>query len=409
MTGLGDTPIASFVFYKDSIMLPEKFDVIVIGAGVLGTFHAYHAALHSKKVLLIEKDQYPINATVRNFGQVVPSGMPADWFQYGVYSARLYNTIQKEYDISIRQNGSVYIASDQDEQQLIHELKSVMDERGYDAQLLTQNQCMKKWPALKASYCSEGLFFPQELSAEPSATIHRLIEYCKLKFPDLTYKPSTTIIDCQVSGDDVKVVTHTREIYFAGKVIICNGGEFKILFPELFKASGIEISKLQMLRTMPMPDVGLEGNILTGLTIRRYESFSECPSFSSIQTPEHLKELKRWGIHILFKKAQDGSVIIGDSHEYAGVNDMDDLGFELNQHINKLMITEAQKIVSFDVSAIASSWAGFYAQHPEKDIVEIDLENKIHIRTAIGGKGMTSSAGYAQKSIQKLFSTQPVY
>jgi FAD dependent oxidoreductase TIGR03364 len=387
----------------------KKFDLIVIGAGVLGTFYTYHAAALGKKVLHIEKDQYPVNATVRNFGQVVPSGMPADWFQYGVYSTQLYTKIQSEFDISIRKNGSVYIASDEEEQQLIHELKAVMDDRGYEAQLLPQKQCLEKWPALKASYCREGLFFPQEVSAEPATMIHRLIEYCSIKFPNLTYKPSTTIINCHISGSEVRVVTHKSEVLIADKVIICNGGEFKILFPELFRDSGIEISKLQMLRTMPLPDVGLEGNILTGLTIRRYESFSECPSFSAFQTPEHLKELKRWGIHILFKKASDGSIIIGDSHEYAGVNDMDDLGFEIKHHINQLMFKEAQKIVSFDVTAIASTWAGFYAQHPEKDIVEIDIENKIHIRTAIGGKGMTSSAGYAEKSIQKLFSTHPVY
>lgn len=390
-------------------MSSRKFDLIVVGAGVLGTFHTYHAAALGKKVLHIEKDQYPVNATVRNFGQVVPSGMPADWFQYGVYSTQLYSKIQSEFNISIRKNGSVYIASDEAEQQLIHELKSVMDDRGYEAHLLTQQQCMEKWPALKASYCREGLFFPQEVSAEPSTMIHRLIEYCRVKFPNLTYKPSTTIINCHISGDDVRVVTHKSEVFIADKVIICNGGEFKILFPDLFRDSGIEISKLQMLRTMPMPEVGLEGNILTGLTIRRYESFSECSSFASLQTPEHLQELKRWGIHILFKKASDGSIIIGDSHEYAGVNDMDDLGFEVKHHVNQLMFKEAQKIVSFDVTAIASTWAGFYAQHPEKDIVEIDIENKIHIRTAIGGKGMTSSAGYAEKSIRKLFSTHPVY
>ncbi len=390
-------------------MSSRKFDLIVVGAGVLGTFHTYHAAALGKKVLHIEKDQYPVNATVRNFGQVVPSGMPSSWFQYGVYSTQLYNKIQSEFDISIRNNGSVYIASDEAEQQLIHELRRIMDDRGYEAHLLTQQQCIEKWPALKASYCREGLFFPQEVSAEPSTMIHRLIEYCRIKFPNLTYKPSTTIINCHISGDEVRVVTHKSEVFIADKVIICNGGEFKILFPDLFRDSGIEISKLQMLRTMPMPEVGLEGNILTGLTIRRYESFSECPSFASLQTPEHLQELKRWGIHILFKKASDGSIIIGDSHEYAGVNEMDDLGFELKHHVNQLMFKEAQKIVSFDVTAIASTWAGFYAQHPEKDIVEIDIENKIHIRTAIGGKGMTSSAGYAQKSIQQLFSTYPVY
>jgi hypothetical protein len=157
-----------------------------------------------------------------------------------------------------------------------------------------------------------------------------------------------------------------------------------------------------MLRTLAMKDVALEGNILTGLTIRRYESFQECASFKSIKTPDHLVELKKWGIHILFKKAMDGSIIIGDSHEYADVNHTDDLGFGQNEYINRLMLNEAQRIVNFDVTQMATAWSGFYPQHNEKDIVEIDIENKIHIRTAIGGKGMTTSAGYAEESVRKL-------
>jgi len=67
------------------------------------------------------------------------------------------------------------------------------------------------------------------------------------------------------------------------------------------------------------------------------------------------------------------------------------------------MLNEAKRIVNFDVTQIASSWSGFYSQHNEKDIVEIDIEDKIHIRTAIGGKGMTTSAGYAERSIKSIF------
>jgi hypothetical protein len=100
----------------------------------------------------------------------------------------------------------------------------------------------------------------------------------------------------------------------------------------------------------------------------------------------------------------DGSIIIGDSHEYADVNHTDDLGFSQNEYINRLMLDEAQRIVNFDVSQIATAWSGFYPQHNEKDIVEIDIEDKIHIRTAIGGKGMTTSAGYSESYISKLFS-----
>lgn len=380
----------------------KQFDLIVVGSGVLGTFHAYHAAKKGKLVLLLEKDNQPMQATVRNFGQIVPSGMGKEWFQFGVRGTQIYNTIQAETDISIRNNGSVYIASDADEQQLIHELKKEMDTRGYQSILLSTSQCIDRWPALKSTYCKEGIFFPQEVSAEPNLLIHRLLQYCTSKFQNFVYQPGTPVVECSVTGSVSKVKTTFGKTYTAEKVIICNGGEFKLLFPELFKRSGIVVSKLQMLQTLVMPEVEMEGNILTGLTIRRYESFQECPSYAKLQTPDHLAELKKWGIHLLFKKAIDGSIIIGDSHEYAASYEVEKLGFGQNEYINQLMLAEAQRIVHFDVNKIASSWSGFYPQHNEKDIVEIDIEDRIHIRTAIGGKGMTTSAGYAEQSIEKL-------
>lgn len=380
----------------------KQFDLIVVGSGVLGTFHAYHAAKKGKLVLLLEKDNQPMQATVRNFGQIVPSGMGKEWFQFGVRGTQIYNTIQAETDISIRNNGSVYIASDADEQQLIHELKKEMDTRGYQSILLSTSQCIDRWPALKSTYCKEGIFFPQEVSAEPNLLIHRLLQYCTSKFQNFVYQPGTPVVECSVTGSVSKVKTTFGKTYTAEKVIICNGGEFKLLFPELFERSGIVVSKLQMLQTLVMPEVEMEGNILTGLTIRRYESFQECPSYAKLQTPDHLAELKKWGIHLLFKKAIDGSIIIGDSHEYAASYEVEKLGFGQNEYINQLMLAEAQRIVHFDVNKIASSWSGFYPQHNEKDIVEIDIEDRIHIRTAIGGKGMTTSAGYAEQSIAKL-------
>lgn len=380
-----------------------NFDLIVVGSGILGTFHAYHAAKLNKKVLLIEKDQYPTQATVRNFGQLVPSGMGSRWFNYGIRGTEIYNSIQSEFDISIRNNGSVYIASDSDEQQLMHELKAIMDHRGYEAQLLTSKQCSKKWPAIKNDYCKEALYFSQELSAEPEKLIFRLHQYLQAKFPNFTLRTSTPIISCVIEGEKVKATSHVNEEFTADKLILCNGDEFKLLFNNLFRKSGIVISKLQMLRTVAMPEVTLEGNILTGLTIRRYESFQECKSYSTIQTPEHLEELKKWGIHILFKKAIDNSIIIGDSHEYADAMQAENLGFSQSEYVNQLILQEASRIVDFDVSRLASSWSGFYAQHNEKDIVEIDIENKIHIRTAIGGKGMTISAGYAEDSVRCIF------
>jgi FAD dependent oxidoreductase TIGR03364 len=380
-----------------------QYDLIVVGAGILGTFHALHALRLGKSVLLTEKDQYPVNATVRNFGQAVVSGMSSDWFDYAKRSTELYREIQQEADISVRNNGTVYLSSDDDETQLLHELKERMDAIDYQARLLSTEDCLAQWPSLKRAYCKGGLFFPQEVSVEPNQLIYRLIEYAVAKYPRLTYMPSTAVLDCDVVAGQVVVTTAAKQVFTAEKAIVCNGGEFKLLFADLFKESGITLCKLQMMRTLPMPKVQLEGNILTGLSIRRYESFQECRSFDKIALPEHYAELKKWGIHMLFKKAVDGSIIIGDSHEYADVNHTDNLGFGINTSINELMLKEAQRIVNFDVRKIASIWAGFYPQHNSKPIVEYDIDDRIHIRTAIGGKGMTSSAGYAEASIKKIY------
>jgi len=48
-------------------------DVIVIGAGILGTFHAYFAAQKGYKTLLIERNSLPSDASTRNFGMVTRS------------------------------------------------------------------------------------------------------------------------------------------------------------------------------------------------------------------------------------------------------------------------------------------------------------------------------------------------
>ena len=384
----------------------NHYDLIVVGGGILGTFHAYHAATSGKSVLVLEKDNYPVSATVRNFGQIVPSGLSGQWFEYGVAALDIYRHIQEQFDISVRHEGTVYIASDEDEQLLIHELKARYDVIGYHAELLSQQQVTSLYPCVRPGYANEAIFFPQEISVDPAVMIHRLQQFMRDNFALVNILYNSPAVDCQPANQGAVVTVSGGTSYRAEKVVICNGYEFKLLYPALFRQSGQTVSKLQMIRTVPMPQVALKGNILTGLTTRRYESFQECPSFRNIALPERYRELAEWGIHILFRQCADASIIIGDSHEYADVEHVDDLGFNIRQHVNELMFNEAQRIVDFDVRAISHTWAGFYAQHNEKYIFEYDVHDAIYIRTGIGGKGMTASAGYAKESVKRIFGSR---
>lgn len=379
-----------------------SYDLIIVGAGVLGTFHAYHAARAGHRVLLLEKDRYPVGATVRNFGQIVPSGLAGRWFDYGRRSLEIYQRIQQETDLTVRQHGTIYIASDTDEWILAHELHDRYQRIGYASELLSKAQCLAKYPSLQPNYVAGGIFFPQEMSVEPEQMIHRLIAYTQQKW-DVDYRPGSVIIDVQSSGDGASVTLSNREQFRAGRVLICSGHEVRLLFPDVLAKANLVVSKLQMLLAEPVAGLTLPGNILTGLTIRRYEAFQECPSYASIRTPESVAELKKWGIHILFKQAGDGSIIVGDSHEYAEATQAEDLGYHTQDFINELMLAEARRIVQFPLTP-KKTWAGFYSQTND-EIFEYDVDDTIRIVTGIGGKGMSSGAGYAEESVKKWFNS----
>ena len=122
----------------------STYDLIVIGGGVLGTFYAFHAVRRGLKTVMIERDTTPRSATVQNFGQVLPSGMNLKWQTFGRKSLEIYHDIQSKFDITVSQNGSIYIASDDDELKLLEELHEINKHNDYHSQLLTARQCLKK-------------------------------------------------------------------------------------------------------------------------------------------------------------------------------------------------------------------------------------------------------------------------
>ncbi|WP_438425546.1 TIGR03364 family FAD-dependent oxidoreductase [Aquimarina macrocephali] len=381
----------------------KKYDLIVIGGGVLGTFHAYHALQNGLQVALLEKNKIPQGATTQNFGQVVPSGMNTKWQTYGRESLKIYKEIQQQFDITLRENGSVYLASNPEEVQLIEELHQINKNNQYASVVLTKEECLKKYPGLRSDYIQAGLFFPEEVTVEAREMIHRLQDFM-VKHMNLTYFTNQNVISCEETNTGVRVISSSKEIFEAEKVIICNGNEFKNLYPKLFNESDLEVTKLQMLQTKPQSRYQLPGNILTGWSIRRYEAFTECGSFAEVKSQEDPDSLqKKWGIHMLFKQAPDGSVIIGDSHTYADAKHIEDLGYDLDMNIDDFMITEAQKIIDLPTYDIQHRWYGMYSQCKTKDIFQKTIGSNIHIITGIGGKGMTGSAGFAKENSIRIF------
>ncbi|MDM4015609.1 TIGR03364 family FAD-dependent oxidoreductase [Roseiconus lacunae] len=386
----------------------EKADLLVVGGGVLGAFHAYHALQKGLRVRLVERNAAPCGATVRNFGQVVPSGLDSTWQAYGRESLRIYASLQSQADLSVRQLGSIYIASDDEELGLIEELHAINRDNDYTSELWTADRCRQRYPQLRSDYCRGGLFFPEEVSVNPRLMIHRLHQWLAEQ-PGFEAHFNTAVIDLTVDGlGRVNAEASDGRTFQAEKAVLCNGSEFRLLYPEMFYDSDIETVKLQMLRLGSQAGVDIPGNVLTGLSIRRYESFAQCPSWNAIKAKEPADSFaKRWGVHVLFKQEVDGSVILGDSHEYASAEAVDDLGFDLRTDINDYFVQEGRKIFDLPNWQVESSWFGVYCQTDQPEgIYNQVIDEHIHVVTGIGGKGMTSSAGYAKSSMEKITNDQ---
>lgn len=379
------------------------FDIAIVGGGILGIAHAYHALRSGLRVAVLEKDPQPEGATVRNFGQIVPSGMDAKWQLFGRKSLEIYRTLQAEGDITVQPGGSVYLASNAEEMTLLEELAGINREQDYESRLLSRSECLNAYPGLRPSYVVGGLYFPQEITIDPLNAVHRIIHLLQDRH-QLAYFPNTWVSGIQVSGGAYALINNRRQPIEAQRIIICSGNDFRSLFPDLFSSSPLQSVKLQMLLTRPQPTLRIPGSILTGWTIRRYESFQACPSFPSIKGNEDASAYHRkMGIHILFKQTADGSIIIGDSHEYWDAGEA--VEFRTDQAINNAIMQAAREIYQLEDTTIEKTWIGIYSQCKDRDIFECEVLKGVHIVTGIGGKGMTASFGYAATNLEKILNS----
>ena len=380
-------------------------EVIVIGAGVLGTFHAYFAARLGYRVLLIERNALPNDASVRNFGMIAQSiaAPGGEWAAYARDSAAIYRSLQEETEIGVRAPGSLYLASTDIERRVLQEF-AARAAPDYTCAYLAAEEVRARYPFVQSSYCTGALLFPDDLTLEPRSMLPLLIAHL-VGTGAIEYLPRTTIVRVERSGDGCVATAATARRFSADRAIVCSGAEYRTLFPEAFRASGLQVCKLQMQRTVPQDGFSLPHAIMSGLSIRRYPAFGICPSYAALQEQPMDQAIRAYGIHLLFKGAPDGSVVIGDSHQYSALDEAGTLEERTSPAIDEAILAYGRRMLDLPSWRIAELWNGYYLVNPRGEIFGETIDEVIHIVTGIGGKGMTTGPGFARASVARLPAT----
>jgi FAD dependent oxidoreductase TIGR03364 len=375
--------------------MPERYDAAVVGAGILGLAHATQLARLGRRVVVFERDPKAQGASVRNFGMIWPIGQPlGDLHNLASRSRDLWLEVLESAGLWHERTGSLHLSYHATETAVIGEFISAAAKQGVDCEWLEAGDVRSRSPGVRGVGLEGALWSPGEVCVDPREVMAQLPTWLQREYGvQFEFGTAVTSYTCP----QVHAGGSTWE---ADELYVCSGTDLRTLYPEVLAASGIEMCKLQMMRTAPQGGNWRLGPLLAaGLTLCHYHSFRECPSMSALKSriadeyPRHVDH----GIHVFASQNGSGEVVLGDSHEYG-----DDVEIFDKEEIDALVLEYLSGFLEIPDPRIVSRWHGIYGKHPTKPYFTDQPADGVTIVTGIGGNGMTLSFGVAETMTQGL-------
>ncbi len=368
---------------------------IVVGAGIVGIATARALALKGYAVNVYERNHKASGASVRNFGMIWPIGQPAGkLYERAIKSRNCWKEIGETGKLWYDPVGSLHLAYNNMEWQVLQELFEVFKKEGRDITLLKREQVFSRSAIVKEKNCLGGLYSREEIIIDPREAIHFLPEYFK-ETMDIKFNWGKAV----GSVSPGKIISGLDHIH-ADLIFICSGSDFKTLYPYEFDKYPLTKCKLQMMRLLEEVPRRIGPSLCGGLSLIHYPSFKAAVSLNLLKSryEEEMPEYLKCGIHVMVSQNQTGHLTIGDSHEYGLSPDP----FDRN-YINELILKYLNEFASLKNPVRVESWNGVYGKFTN-DQTELFFspEPGVYIVNGVGGTGMTMSFGLTEELINKI-------
>lgn len=378
----------------------NQYDIIIIGAGIVGLAMALSNAKRGKRVAIFERHPQAIGASIRNFGMVWPIGQPAgNLFDRAMHSREIWLDISRQTGMWAKTTGSLHLAYHQDEMSVLEEFITQNIDAGYQCKLVTPKDVRSLSKIAKINGLLGALWSETEVNIHSRIAINMVSDYLKKKY-SIDFYFNTVVTNIEFPH------VFTFDNYFVGHehIYICSGSDFETLYPSVFQLSGMTKCKLQMLSTVSQgEDFNMGAMLCGGLTLRHYHSFQNCPTLPQLSRRFDQEEplYKEYGIHVLVSQNSWGELILGDSHEY-GLN----LSPFDKEEINELIINYLKTFTEIPDLSIADRWHGIYPKlHGQSEFVK-EVEKGVTVVNALSGAGMTLSFGLAEEIVNEQMAFQ---
>jgi len=359
-----------------------RFDLAVVGAGIVGLATALAAVRRGLKVVVLDRDAQANGASVRNFGLTVVTGQERGvMWRRAQRTREVWREVCAAAGIAIVQSG-LWMTARKAESLAVLEAFLATD-MATGCRLLTAAEARRRCPPLQSPSLLGVLESDAELRVESRVAIPCLAAW-------LTVTHGVSFMrNTNVRGIDTPRVHTTRGVVHADRVAVCPGDDFTSLYPERLDARALTRCKLQMLR-LADPGFRLPAALMSDLSLIRYLGYARLPAAARLATrlaaerPRHL----RHGVHLIVVQNADGSLVVGDSHEYAATPEP-----FAREEIDALILDELHAALGIDPPATLERWIGTYASAHDRAVL-IDAPEP-HVRLAIVTSGAGASIGFA--------------
>ena len=369
----------------------NRYDLAVVGAGILGLAHALAAVRQGLRVVVIDREARAIGASIRNFGFVTVTGQSAGpTWRRAMRSRDIWAEVAPQAGIPVLHRGTALLARTTEGESVLEAF--ARSEMGEGCDLLPAAGMAARLPMARAEGLRAGLWSPHELRIEPREAIPLLAAWLESAH-GVTFRRGV-----QVRAVHAPRVETSEGVVLADRVVVCPGPDLKSLFPEIMARRRTTLCKLQMLR-LAAPGWRLPAAVMGDLSLGRYHGFADLPEAAPLkarlaaEVPETLAN----GIHLIVVQSADGSLVVGDSHHYDDSPDP-----FAPQAVEGLILRHMAELLDVPRPVVTERWVGIYPSGPAEAFAE-SPDKATRVVQVTSGTGMSTGFAIAEEVVAGLF------
>jgi monomeric sarcosine oxidase len=234
-----------------------KFDVIVLGAGAMGSAACYTLAQMSKKVLLLEQFDIAHNkASTHGESRIFRFAYTNLAYAELAFQCKdLWLKLEKDTQEKLLTIlGGIDFAEDSQDHHNVLAVKNALQVLGSVYEELNHNQLTKRYPQFSFSESVKAVYSPDTGVINPTKSIKSMVQCARKAGAIIT--DNEVVQEIVPSLDGVKIITNKNQ-YFADKLIIASGAWTNKLLKYFNLSLPLQVSQEQTVYFRPLKNKNL--------------------------------------------------------------------------------------------------------------------------------------------------------